>query len=49
LPILLFVSVLGTYIGKKILLRVSDIQFKSIVLILVLLTGISALVKVIAN
>jgi uncharacterized membrane protein YfcA len=40
IPILLVVSVAGTYVGKLILTRISEDQFKSIVLILVLLTGI---------
>ena len=49
IPILFLVSVLGTFIGKKILTRVSDLQFKSIVLILVLLTGLSSVAKIIMN
>lgn len=44
-PILLVVSIVGTYIGKLILKRMSDKQFKSIVLILVLITGVVTLVK----
>jgi len=40
IPILLVVSIAGTFIGKTFLTRVSEQQFKSIVLILVLLTGI---------
>lgn len=44
-PILLVVSIAGTYIGKLILKRMSDKQFKSIVLILVLITGVVTLVK----
>ena len=47
IPILLIVSVVGTYTGKKILTRVSEKQFKSIVLILVMLTGIVTLSKII--
>ena len=47
IPILLIVSVVGTFTGKKILTRVSEKQFKSIVLILVLLTGIVTLSKII--
>lgn len=46
IPILLLVSITGTYIGKKILTKVSETQFKSIVLILVLITGITTLGKV---
>jgi len=49
IPILLIVSVVGTFTGKKILTRVSEKQFKSIVLILVLLTGIVTLSKIIIN
>jgi uncharacterized protein len=48
IPILLLVSIAGTYTGKKILTRISEEQFKSIVLILVLLTGIITFLKVIA-
>lgn len=46
IPILLFVSILGTFIGKKILSRISEEQFKVIVLILILITGIGTLFKV---
>ena len=49
IPILLIVRVVGTFTGKKILTRVSEKQFKSIVLILVLLTGIVTLSKIIIN
>lgn len=47
IPILLLVSIAGTFIGKKILTRISEKQFKSFVLILVLITGIVTLVKII--
>lgn len=47
IPILLVVSILGTWIGKKILERVSQEQFKSTVLILILITGVITLGKVI--
>lgn len=47
IPILLVVSIIGTFIGKKILTRISEQQFKSIVLFLILTTGISTLFKVI--
>ncbi|MCB9187404.1 MAG: sulfite exporter TauE/SafE family protein [Flavobacteriales bacterium] len=47
IPILLVVSILGTYIGKKVLERVSQEQFKTTVLVLILLTGIITLGKVI--
>lgn len=49
IPILLTVSVIGTYFGKKILSRISDEQFKSIVLVLIFITGIVTLSKVIFN
>lgn len=39
IPLLMVVSVIGTYLGKRILEHVSEEQFKSIVLSLVLLTG----------
>ncbi len=48
IPILLVVSVAGTFIGKQILTRVSEKQFKAAVLILVLATGIATLVKVVS-
>ncbi|MBI3233345.1 MAG: sulfite exporter TauE/SafE family protein [Bacteroidetes bacterium] len=47
IPILLFVSVAGTFIGKKILNRVSQKLFKSIVLVLVLITGAVTLSKIV--
>lgn len=47
IPILLVVSILGTYIGKKILERISQEQFKSTVLVLILITGLMTLGKVI--
>jgi hypothetical protein len=47
IPILLIISVVGTFAGKKILTRVSEKQFKSIVLILILFTGIVTLSKII--
>lgn len=46
-PILLVVSIIGTYLGKKILSHISETQFKSIVLILILFTGITNLAKVV--
>jgi uncharacterized membrane protein YfcA len=45
LPILALVSVVGTYFGKKIVLKLSNDQFKKGVLILVFVTGIVSLVK----
>lgn len=46
IPILVVVSVVGTYIGKLILNRISENKFRKIVLSLVFLTGVSTLVKV---
>lgn len=45
IPILLVISIGGTLIGKKILTHMTASQFKSTVLILVLLTGIITLAK----
>lgn len=42
-PILLVVGILGTYVGKKILSRFSQEQFKYIVLILILIIGLVTL------
>jgi uncharacterized membrane protein YfcA len=49
IPILLVVSIAGTFLGKKILAFISDAQFKSIVLVLVSFTGIVTLVKAISE
>lgn len=48
-PILLVVSIIGTFIGKQILKYVSETQFRGIVLVLVLFTGIATLVKAVAE
>jgi uncharacterized membrane protein YfcA len=48
IPILLVVSIAGTLIGKYILTHVSEKLFKSFVLIMVLLTGVTTLFKLIA-
>ncbi len=45
IPILFVVSIVGTIIGKAILKRVSEVQFRTIVLFLILITGIITLVK----
>ncbi|MBI1227905.1 MAG: TSUP family transporter [Bacteroidetes bacterium] len=45
IPLLLLVSILGIYLGKKILVHISDLQFKLIVLLLILLTGLITLGK----
>jgi uncharacterized membrane protein YfcA len=42
-------SIAGTYIGKRILDKVSQERFKTIVLVLILLTGIVNLVKLSIN
>ncbi|MGV3632240.1 MAG: sulfite exporter TauE/SafE family protein [Bacteroidota bacterium] len=44
-PILIGVSFGGTYIGKQIVNRFSEKQFKSVVLVLILLTGLVTLSK----
>lgn len=43
IPILILVSIVGTWIGKKILNNVSQEQFRGFVLILILLVGIISL------
>lgn len=40
IPILIAVSILGTWIGKRILNKISQYQFRNFVLILILLIGI---------
>ena len=47
--ILLLVSIAGTFIGKKILRKVSESQFKTIVLMLVFLTGLATFIKFISS
>ncbi|RXR20427.1 sulfite exporter TauE/SafE family protein [Flavobacterium amnicola] len=47
IPILFVVSIVGTFIGKKIVLKIPEQQFKKIVLILIFITGVSTLLKVI--
>lgn len=46
IPILLVVSVVGTYAGKKILERIPQRFFRDIVLILILITGCITLFKI---
>jgi len=46
IPILLVVSLIGTYVGKQILKRISEDRFRTIVLVLILLTGVGTLVQV---
>lgn len=45
IPILFVVSILGTYLGKRILNHVSEEQFKTFVLAMILLTGVATLMK----
>lgn len=45
IPILLIVSIIGTYIGKRIVTLLTEKQFKNGVLFLILITGIITLVK----
>lgn len=47
IPMLLMVSILGTWIGKIILQRFSEEQFRSTVLVLILVTGIITLARVV--
>jgi uncharacterized membrane protein YfcA len=49
IPILFLVSIAGTFVGKKILTRMSEKQFKSIVLFLVLITGIITIFKILPH
>jgi uncharacterized membrane protein YfcA len=45
IPLLLVVSVLGTYLGKRILVKLSDTHFRKIVLVMILVTGLITLAK----
>lgn len=45
IPILIVVSIVGTYIGKQIVNLLTEKQFKTIVLVLILMTGIFTLLK----
>lgn len=45
IPFLFGISFLGTYIGKLILNKISQVSFKRIVLLLILITGVTTLVK----
>lgn len=49
IPMLLLVSVAGTWIGRLILNHVSDALFKKLVLALIMLTGVSTLLKVLLH
>ena len=44
IPVLLFVSIIGTWIGKKILHRISQDHFRNFVLVLILLIGILSVI-----
>ncbi len=46
-PILIFVSILGTWIGKLLVHKISTERFQKLTLVLILLIGISGIVKVI--
>lgn len=46
IPILVGVSIIGTYIGKLILKKVPEQKFRKIVLTMVFITGVSTLIKV---
>jgi uncharacterized membrane protein YfcA len=47
IPILFIVSFVGTWMGKKLVTHIKDEHFKSLVLLMVLLTGIGTLIKLI--
>ena len=44
IPVLLVVSIIGTWIGKKILHRISQDHFRNFVLVLILLIGILSVI-----
>lgn len=46
IPILLLASIAGTWAGKRILTRMSQEQFRGVVLILILITGLVTLGKI---
>jgi len=47
IPFLVIASIFGTYIGKKLLTKISEAKFRTIVLVLILITGISTIVKIV--
>jgi uncharacterized protein len=49
IPLLIIASILGTYIGKKLLNKISESNFRIIVLVLILITAVSSIIKVLAN
>ena len=46
IPILVVTSIVGTYIGKLLLKKVSEAAFRRMVLVLILITGVSTIAKV---
>jgi len=46
IPFLVIASIVGTYIGKKLLTKISEAKFRTIVLVLILITGISTIIKI---
>ncbi|MCO4813914.1 MAG: sulfite exporter TauE/SafE family protein [Flavobacteriales bacterium] len=46
IPFLVIASIIGTYIGKKLLTKISEAKFRTIVLVLILITGISTIIKI---
>lgn len=49
IPGLIVASIVGTYIGKKLLTKISAEHFRVIVLVLVLITGVSSIIKVLLS
>lgn len=45
IPILVITSIVGTYIGKLLLKKVSEVAFRRMVLVLILITGVSTILK----
>ena len=46
IPLLILASILGTYIGKILLTKISEGAFRKMVLVLILITGVSTILKV---
>ena len=46
IPFLVIASIFGTYIGKKLLTKISEAKFRTIVLVLILIAGISTIIKI---
>jgi len=49
IPLLVIASIIGTYIGKKLLTRISDEKFRLIVLVLIIVTGVASIINVLIN